>query len=132
MKIDPDTKFRRRILRWPTADLAGTVANPGERTEHLQGGIQLFQQETVIRIVESGFFSDPVLRDPLSYAWDADLARHAKRTGYLCTDALLRAAKLSLGLSWENWDEVLSHWKQLPPRIGDCAVTHPHKRQEST
>ena len=128
MKIDPDTKFQRGIEHWPNCDIAGTISG-GKRREHIQGGIQLFTRQTVIRLLDSRFFEDDVLRDPITYAWDKQLLQHARKTGYLCSDAMLRAAKLSLRLKWCNWSEVHSSWKTLPKDLGKYAVTHPHKRK---
>lgn len=131
LKIDPDTKVQRKWEQWPSYDISGTVAGRGTNAEHIQGGVQLFSRNAVQKILDSKFFSDERLKDPATYAWNTDLLNHARRTNYLCSDAMLRAAKIALGLRWGTWSEALSMWKSLPNDHQRFAITHPHKWQNA-
>lgn len=129
LKIDPDTKFQRPIQVWPETDIAGTLTGARQRFEHIQGGVQLFRRRAIERLLESKYFQREELYRSEYYAWGKDLLNHARRTDYLCTDAMLKKAKADMGLTWGPWSEVCSKWKSLPARHQHFAVTHPHKWQ---
>ena len=131
IKIDPDTKFQRRIGVWPSHDIFGTLTGRGKHWEHIQGGVQGFARSTVVRLIETEYFADSALCDPATYAWSSTLLEHARKSNYLCTDAMLRSAKRALKLSWGDWTEVCSRWRGLPADKSRYAITHPHKWQSS-
>lgn len=127
IKIDPDTLVQRTIAFWPVEDLAGTVSGRGTRWEHVQGGAQLLSRRLIAAALASGIFTGAEYRNPATYAWSEGLLRAARRSGYLCTDAMLMHAVRKLSLAWGNWSEVASGWKK-PPRGHKCsALSHPHK-----
>lgn len=129
LKIDPDTKFQRKIRHWPSYDIFGTLVGSGTKWEHIQGGVQGFSCSAVTRLIQSKYFSNSALRDPITYTWSDTLLEYARRSNYLCTDAMLRAAKKSLAMTWGDWPEICSKWRNLPTEKNKYAITHPHKWQ---
>jgi hypothetical protein len=127
LKIDPDTKFQRVIRSFPIFEISGTLVCQGTPKEHIQGGIQAFSKSAINKLLNSKFFDNPLLTNPRHYAWDDNLLRLAIENEYMCSDAMLRKAKMELGLSWGNWSEVNSQWKRLDKNYPRFAISHPHK-----
>jgi predicted GH43/DUF377 family glycosyl hydrolase len=132
LKVDPDTRFWRRLSSIPQADFFGTVRGEGSENEHVQAGCMGFSRCFAERVLKCGVARDPVYRSRQTWTLGkrSEAWIQAKGDSYLSLDCtVLHFAKM-LGVTWQNWTEVQSCSRATPqnPEL-KYAVTHPHKRQ---
>jgi len=140
-KVDPDTKFHRKLRGTPDFDVSGTIEN-----DYLvQGGCQCFRIEAVKRILKSKICLDSRFKI-FDYAmpdnsffnkshYDKGYLYNAYQ-GKISTDFTIRKIAELLSLSVGAWDEVDCISPKLPihltrPLSNKAAITHPHKEDWS-
>lgn len=126
LKIDPDTRFKRRIKAFYPVDIQGSVVNPGVCGEYIQGGCQIFQLEAVEKILKSGILGSESLTNGFAFCPNPNVMPHWVTTGYFSTDWSLMWIIKQLGLTYCNNQEIGSRWRVVPTDA-DYAVEHPYK-----
>ena len=115
--------------------VAGDVDNPGESTEVIQGGAQLFHHTVIERIIASNILNRRELRNPYQYlpekAQGQLIQPRMLSQGYMTSDYQLAYIMRQVGLKPIVWNDCKCY-PQTPAGHYETAkfpITHPHKVQ---
>lgn len=135
LRIDTDTRVHRRFRWLPGGTcLFGTL----EHRTHghgeplvppcVQGGCIGITRSAAERLVTSGLFLAPELRDYAATWADTRDARERARNGRVSFDHLVRYGTRQLAIPLLDFEEVRAVWRgRIDNRGLRYAVTHPHK-----
>lgn len=128
IKMDADARFYRAFKVEPKFALAGTLENPGETRENIQGGCQAISTKLAYTLLKSGILDGAELRYQRLYCPEPDFLRTWVPTGYFTSDFSMMYMVKKLGLQFGPWPEVYSRWRYKPSNHNDkYAVVHPIK-----
>jgi hypothetical protein len=122
-KMDPDTQLHRPFRDFPRWDVFGSYDGGGR----IQGGIQGFSRAAVETVLRSGICLDPAYADASTWATEEGVRGYVRSLGQISTDFVLAHIVQRLGLTYGDWPEVNSLWRNDRPFRQGVAATHPHK-----
>lgn len=135
-KIDTDTHVHRRFRFLPSGCVVfGTHEHQTEilhvplNPPNVQGGFNGYTRQAAQKILDSGLLDKAEMLDwKRTYADVPDALFTVEQRGKISSDFQLRYVCKRLQILTFDFSEVRSHFMKIP-KIGDFAVSHPHKTQ---